>query len=117
MAVTMATRLPTVVRLGPHVLRVEEVPSAELDDDYGRFEPFRLTIKLREGLPPSLAWTVLAHELIEALDELYQLGLQETQIDVLAQGLVQALGPQLGLAGAEAEAEAEAAGEAEGEEA
>ena len=89
--------LPKHVRLGPHVLKVLEVPPEELDDDYGKFEPMRLTVKLRAELPPSLAWTVLVHELIEALCELHQLDLEETQIDVLAQGIVQALSPQLEL--------------------
>jgi hypothetical protein len=79
------------------LLEVSEVPPEELDDDYGKFEPVKLRIKLRAGLSPSLAWTTLVHELIEALDEFYQLGLGETQIDVLAQGLVQALVPVLGL--------------------
>ncbi len=102
--------LPEVVRLGPHVLRIKEVPSDELDG-YGEFLPTRLEVRVREDLPPSLQLSTLIHELIEAVNELYGLELDERAINAIGEGLAQALGPQLGLkeAGDEDEGEGEEA--------
>ncbi len=114
-------RLPTVVRLGPHALRVRLAAQDELDG-YGEFLPTRLEVRVREDLPPSLQLSTLIHELLEAISEFHCLELDERAINAIGEGLAQALGPQLGLKEAddedeaEAEAEAEAAGEAEGEE-
>jgi len=86
-------KLPQSCEIGSHRIRVRLAPAREMEDDgsYGHFSPLKLEIAIREDLAPSLQWSTLIHEMIEAISGLYQLELAESQIDVLAEGLSQAL--------------------------
>ena len=86
--------LPASVRLGAHELTVRLAPASEMEDagEYGHFSPLRMEIAVREDLVPSLQWATLIHEIIEAIGHLYDLELEEVEINVLAEGICQALG-------------------------
>lgn len=86
-------KLPQSLAIGSHRIKVRLAPAPEMEDDgsYGHFSLLRMEIAIREDLAPSLQWSTLIHEVIEAICELYQLELAEFQINVLAEGLNQAL--------------------------
>jgi len=90
--------LPESVRIGAHTIAVRLADAREMEDagDYGHFSPLKMEIAVREDLASSLQWSTLLHEIIEAIGHLYRLELEEYQVDVLSEGLTQALTSRLG---------------------
>jgi hypothetical protein len=86
--------LPKSIRIGAHTIAVRPAGAREMEDsgEHGHFSPLKLEIAVREDLALSLQWATLVHEIIEAIGHFYQLELEEYQIDVLSEGICQALG-------------------------
>ncbi len=87
-------KLPKSIRIGAHTIAVRFAGAREMEDGgaYGHFSPLKMEIAVREDLAPSLQWATFMHEVIEAIGHFYQLKLEEYQIDVLSEGICQALG-------------------------
>jgi hypothetical protein len=86
-------KLPESVRIGAHTIAVRLADAREMEDadEHGHFSPLKLEIAVREDPALSLRWSTLVHEIIEAIGHFYQLELEEYQINVLSEGICQAL--------------------------
>lgn len=85
------------IYLGPYPIRVKYIP--DLKDDGGElvdglWESEKETygcISIHAGQPPLKQFETLLHEVIEAIDHLYDLGLSHQSITTIGIGLAQTL--------------------------
>lgn len=84
--------LPWRIKVGGHWLRIE-LHSRQVDayDKGGSINPFSGIIVLNADLSPSKKWSCLLHEILHELNWQLNLGLDESQISGIAEGLFQVL--------------------------
>lgn len=66
-------KLPHQIAIRPYVIAIQEVPPEEIDGDWGEWDPDTLTIKINDSAPPIMKYSAFIHEIIEAINGLYDL--------------------------------------------
>lgn len=82
---TPRPRFPESVQVGPVAYRVERATLPR--NEFGQCNPFLLRVQVREDLPPAQARSVLLHELLHAVSDVFVAGLKERQVRALEAGL------------------------------
>ncbi len=80
------------IRLGGHTIPVEQVDTVPGDDDehvFGHYDPKTMSIQIRKDLSPSMAGEVFWHEVVEAINDMYELQLKHPKIQTLGVALHQ----------------------------
>jgi hypothetical protein len=85
--------------LGAYSIRVRYLPEIIEDGDEcdGLWCPAEKEIRLKDSLPPKEEIETLLHEVVEAINTLYDLELTHQTITTLGMGLLQALAGKLHL--------------------
>ena len=90
--------LPKSVNIGPYTIPVDEDPKP-IDEDgrevFGWFDSVDYKILIAEGMPPVKKLDTFVHEIVEGINEIADLQLNHTQIQVLGMLMSQALGPSI----------------------
>lgn len=92
--------IPDKIKIGARDIRVIEVDHLSDDEDrWGEFNPRTGTIRLEAGIPDDMKEEVLLHEVLEAISDIYGVGLKEKQILVISSVLLAIVkdNPKLGL--------------------
>ena len=84
-------KLPKSVQVGPFRYAVNAEQKLE-GDRWGHCDANWRIIALATDMPPRQQSVTLLHEIIHATDDVFKVDLKEHQIQILAHGLVQALG-------------------------
>jgi len=85
-------KLPTKLKIGGLLFRVIYTDHNDGPlDGYGACDIGNVTIYISEALPPKQQMSTLIHEILEAINGMYELQLNHTQICVLESGLYQVL--------------------------
>ncbi len=77
--------------MGPFPIEVVFEPFLPNIDLLGHYHHGELRVSLQEGMPPSQLVATLFHELIHAVDNVFTVGLEEPQVERLANGLLDTL--------------------------
>lgn len=85
------------LRIGPHKIKVRFDGPWLDEDSCGNFILDLLQISIASNLPPSLTIETYLHEIIEAINAIYELKMKHSSIQTMGVALLQVL-PQLGLA-------------------
>lgn len=78
-------KIPKSLEVGPHELKV----LVGHIEDAGQFSFGDLEIRINSGLKPSAKWETLAHEMVEAANLVYELGLPHRSIQILGAAFAQ----------------------------
>ena len=79
---------PTKVKVLGQTFSISYVQGDPLeDDDLGECSVDKLTVSVRDGLPPEKEKLVVVHELIHAIEDVLGLKLKESQVEGLETGL------------------------------
>ncbi len=84
-------KIPDKVRVGPYDYRVTQHKVVMSDDNHklcGQCDYEQQIIRVGKGMAAQTQETTLLHECFHAMNELYQLGLKERQIAVLAPAML-----------------------------
>lgn len=82
--------IPKQVIIGGHVISVREVPNLTgRHGECGSFQLTSLAIEIDDKLPASLKEETLMHEVIEAINAIYELELPHRSIQILGVALHQ----------------------------
>jgi hypothetical protein len=84
-------KLPKHISLGGHQIKVEPQPGLSKLGECGHFEMGTLTIRIDTDMPETLVQETLLHEIVEAINALYELELAHRTIQILGTALHQAL--------------------------
>ena len=83
--------LPDEIKVGPYSIKVEIVDSLAVDREHGgEYSPRELKISLDSSLRKRHG-EILMHEIVEAIDEIYDLNLNHHVISLLGIALYQVL--------------------------
>lgn len=83
-------KLPKQVEIGGHLIKVTEVTGlASRHGECGSFQLSSLTIEIDKGLPDTLKEETLWHEIVEAINAIYELELPHRSIQILGVGIHQ----------------------------
>lgn len=74
---------PKSVKLGPHTVPIRYVPHVEYGTAYGCFDPATLNISIDETIEGALLVETIIHEIIEAVNFLFELNLKHNKIQTL----------------------------------
>ncbi len=83
---------PAAISLGGHIIpiiRVDEVPGEDDEHVFGLYDEKTMTIQIRKDLTPTMAGEVFWHEIIEAINDMYELKLPHPKIQTLGVALHQ----------------------------
>jgi hypothetical protein len=84
-------KLPKHINLGGHEIRIEPQPGLAKLGECGHFEMGSLIIRIDTDMPETLVQETLLHEIVEAINALYELELAHRTIQILGTALHQAL--------------------------
>jgi hypothetical protein len=87
-------QIPKSIHLGGHeipVKLVKHVPGDEDEHVFGHYDPKTMTIRIRKDLRPSMMEEVFVHEVVEAINDIFELRLAHNKIQTLGVALHQAL--------------------------
>ena len=84
-------KLPPSVQVGPFRYTVKAEQELE-GDRWGHCDANWRLIALAKDMPPRQQTVTLLHEVIHAVDDVFNIDLKEPQVQELAHGLAQALG-------------------------
>lgn len=79
--------IPATVKIGGHVFRIESTEDSPLDGSYGATRVSQDQIWISPRVCVSQRDSTLLHEVIEAIDEMYELKLEHNQISTLETAL------------------------------
>lgn len=82
---------PEALKIGGHTVRVVQLPSWDLDGSTGELHVNDHVIKIARELPESMKEAVLLHEILEFIDNKFELGLEHRVIQCLEEMLYQVL--------------------------
>ncbi len=87
-----SNNLPSSVSLGGHTIPIGRVDTVPGDDDehvFGLYDEKTMSIQIRKDLSPSMAGEVFWHEVVEAINDMYELRLPHPKIQTLGVALHQ----------------------------
>jgi hypothetical protein len=79
--------IPKSLTVGPHEIAVVRGPL----EDAGQFSFGDLEIRINDGLKPSAQFETLTHEIFEAINLVYELGLPHRSIQILGAAMAQVI--------------------------
>jgi hypothetical protein len=86
-------KLPKHVQIGPHKIPVKRTKSLHTTADaFGLFDPNTMEIQIDAGTTDSHQLEVLMHEIIEAANTMYEMGLEHRNIQTIGVVLAQVFG-------------------------
>jgi len=83
-------KIPKKVKIGPYDYTVERFPQVVKGGDvyYGRCFKDQCRIEIATSHPAQIIDVALMHEYLHGIDEVYDVGLEESQVDRLATGIM-----------------------------
>ena len=83
-------KLPKAINIGPHRIPIKRVKSLHTTAEaYGLFDPNTMEILIDAGTTDSHQLEVLFHEIIEAANTMYEMGLDHRNIQTIGVVLAQ----------------------------
>lgn len=80
-------KIPAKIKVGGLWFDVKQVPSDEVDDDYGTASSSKQTIKLNKELPQDVKELTFLHEILHCING----EMEEKEVEFIAFGLFQVL--------------------------
>ena len=92
----MKVKVPKEIQIGCHSYKVflKDKSTSDFDGDTYHLKE---VIRVREDLPPTARGTTFLHEALHVIDQVYSFGMNEHNLDLLAEGLGQLLYADLGI--------------------
>lgn len=84
----MKFKIPKEVDIGPHTIPVK---IQHLDDNAGEYHFGDMEIRISDGMKETAQHETYWHEIVEAVNHIYELGLPHRSIQILGAGIAQAI--------------------------
>ena len=76
-------KIPAKLAIRPYVISIIEVPPEEIAGEWGEWDVENQTIKIDKTAPPIMKYSAFIHEIIEAINSLYELHIPHSKRTII----------------------------------